>query len=49
LRQQAWRAEEFYVEFLAYAKSIGCRVHGDEIISDDDQAQKLANWWKDRT
>lgn len=49
LRQQIWRAEKLYTEFLAYAKSIGCQTMHDEIISDDEQARLLANWWTERT
>jgi hypothetical protein len=45
LRQQAWRAEKLYTDFLQYARSIGCRVTHDEVESDDEQARKLANWW----
>lgn len=49
LRLQAWRAEELYAEFIAYAKSLGCSVLHDEIMSNEEQAQKLANWWKEHT
>lgn len=45
LRLQAWRAERLYHSFVEYAKSIGCTVIHDEIISDDEQARLLANWW----
>lgn len=45
LRQQAWRAEKLYTDFIRYAKSVGCTVVHDEIISDDEQARLLANWW----
>lgn len=45
LRLQAWRAERLYHAFTEYAKSIGCTVIQDEIISDDRQARLLANWW----
>ena len=47
LRQQAWRADKLYVEFIAYAKSVGCTVIQDEIMSDDNQAKLIARWWKD--
>lgn len=50
LRQQAWRADKLYAEFIAYAKSVGCTVIHDEIIiSDDEQARLLANWWLEHT
>lgn len=49
LRQQMWRASEFYAEFVEYAKSVGCTVIGDEIISDDEQARLIANWWTEHT
>ena len=49
LRQQAWRAEKLYADFFAYAKSIGCIVIQDEIVSDDEQARLLARWWQSKT
>lgn len=45
MRQQVWRAEIVYRKFIAYARSIGCSVMHDEIVSDDEQARLLANWW----
>lgn len=47
LRQQAWRADKLYAEFIAYAKSVGCTVIHDEIMADEDQAKLIARWWKD--
>ena len=50
LRQQAWRAEKVYDEFIAYSESIGCTRFQDEIICDTDEKAKLiARWWKDHT
>ncbi len=45
LRQQAWRADKLYADFIAFAKQIGCTVIQDEIVSTDAQARRLAHWW----
>jgi len=45
LRQQAWRADKLYNDFIRYAKSIGCSVVHDEIVSTDKQARLIATWW----
>jgi hypothetical protein len=46
LRQQIWRAEKLYKDFIEYAKSIGCKItEPDEIVCNDEQARKLSNWW----
>ena len=47
LRQQAWRADVLYANFMRYAKQIGCHVVQDEIVSTDTQARLLANWWQE--
>jgi hypothetical protein len=47
LRQQIWRAEKLYKDFIAYAVNIGCGVVQDEIVSNDEQARLLANWWQE--
>jgi len=49
LRQQQWRAAKLFEAFHAYAKSIGCETIHDEIISDDEQARLLADWWTEHT
>lgn len=49
LRLQAWRVERLYTDFIRYAKQIGCSVVCDEIVSDDEQARLLANWWLEHT
>jgi hypothetical protein len=48
LKQQIWRAEKLYNQFMAYAKGIGCRVNDTEIVADDEQARLLANWWTEK-
>lgn len=45
LRQQAWRTNKLYADLFRYAKSIGCVVVQDEIMSNEAQARKLAAWW----
>jgi hypothetical protein len=53
LRQQAWRADKLYTDFIAYAKSVGCTLGEgachDEIMADDNQAKLIAVWWRDHT
>jgi hypothetical protein len=34
---------------MHYARSIGCKVDGYEIVSDDEQADLLAKWWTEHT
>lgn len=45
LRQQMWRAERVYADFIRYAKAIGCNVYQDSILSNEKQARLLATWW----
>jgi hypothetical protein len=47
LRQQAWRADKLYAEFIRYAKNVGCFVVHDEIMANDEQAKLIAIWWRD--
>lgn len=49
LRQQAWRAEKVFDAFRAYAWDIGCTIVQDEIMSNEEQARKLAAWWTEHT
>jgi predicted GNAT superfamily acetyltransferase len=49
LRQQAWRADKLYDDFIRFAKSIGCTVIHDEIMSDHEQARAIAVWWTEHT
>lgn len=49
LRLQAWRSEQFYVSLFAYAALIGCTEEDGFVIwaRNDEQARKLANWWRE--
>jgi hypothetical protein len=49
LRQQAWRANKLYADFISYARMVGCIVVRDEIAADDNQAKLIAIWWRDHT
>jgi hypothetical protein len=49
LRQQAWRADKLYADFISYARMMGCIVVHDEIVANDNQAKLIAIWWRDHT
>lgn len=38
------KPEKVYADFLAYARSIGCLIVGDEINSNGQQRELLAAW-----
>ncbi len=46
LKQQAWRGEKLFEEFIKYARSIGCKQIQDEIVADEEQSKLLAHWWQ---
>lgn len=47
--EQTRRARETMIAFDAYAREIGCIVIQDETIANDEQARKLARWWREHT
>jgi hypothetical protein len=51
LRQQAWRPDKLYSDFIRYAKSIDCTFaeDHDKFMCTEDQACKVAQWWREHT
>jgi hypothetical protein len=49
-RSEAWAAgRQLMADFEAYAIEIGCTVVQDSILTDEEQARKLAAWWTEKT
>lgn len=45
LARQQQNASEIMQRYIAFAKSIGCTVQGDEIACTAKQSKLLSDWW----
>lgn len=47
--RQLHSATKLMVDFERYAKTLGCKIEGEEIVANREQAEKLQAWWTGET